>query len=1293
MLPEFCRPAAIIARMSTADASTHLYQRAVREGDSHDSLALIAALIEPGQTVLDLGMGTGALGHYLSQRQACVVDGVTLNPAEAAIARSWYRQALVADLDRDSLDTMLGGQRYDCIVCADVLEHLKAPQNILAQCKALLQPGGRIVASIPNAGYCGLVAELMQGDFRYRPEGLLDNTHLRFFTRTSVQRFFTENGWHIQSIQTTQRSLPASEFRIAFDSLPPAVARYLLALPDALTYQFISVLQPQDHAGPGAASVVAAAPAVAFFSAELYLATDGHFSEDRKQVASGRIGDPQQTLVFDIPASAAPYTQLRFDPADRPGFFRLHRLAINRPDGQPVWHWQAGQDPLATLNQASMQQVLLASPWENAAGVLLLLHGEDPWIELPLEPGLLQEISRTGATLEVGAGWPMLADYLQASAAMSTLQVEHQQSLALLHQEVERLAQSNVAQESARRELQSRLDEREARLTTQLTAYNELVLDAKNEKQKLLGELRAAVHERSVLANQFRQLALHLQGIEQSTVFRATRPLVHLKMRLDRLLGRSGPQGLTPQAAPRPQPVAASRHPVDIIVPVYRGLEDTRCCLESVLNAPGQTAWRLIIINDCSPEPEVSAWLRTFAGRDARITLLENPLNLGFVGSVNRGMALSPEHDVVLLNSDAEVANDWLDRLARAAHSAPRVASVTPFSNNATICSYPRFCQANELPAGHDTASLDRLFAGQLAGQSLEIPTGVGFCMYIRRQCLQETGLFDVANFGQGYGEENDFCVRAQELGWSHLHALDTFVRHAGGISFGDSKNQRELQAMETLRRLHPGYEAQVHAFVQRDPARLARLTIDVARITASARPVILNVMHNREGGTLRHVQELARQLAGQATFLRLSSAPNGAELRLEGPHEAFALHFALPGDWPRLLQTLGTLQVGHIHYHHLLGHAPQVCGLPAQLGVSYDFTAHDYYSYCPQISLTDHTDNYCGEQGIEQCRQCLQRSPAPGGESIDSWRERHARLLGAARFVIAPSADTAQRMQRFVPGARVQVLPHATLETLAPVYPQPAPGPLPAGRALKIVVLGALSKIKGADVLEEVATLAARDKVALEFHLLGYAYRSLRSQPRARLTVHGGYEEKDLAQLLQWLQPDAVWFPALWPETYSYTLSASLESGLPIIAPNLGAFAERLQKRDWTWLCDWQQSPGQWLEFFSHIRQHHFCTASGPGWIAAPTRPGAAQNTGDDVALAYRSSYLLGLPLPVAVPLDQLPELLQQVAASPMLRRGVIRSTALRALMRLRASRLLSPVSRVVPFHLQRRVKSWLGQ
>lgn len=174
---------------------------------------------------------------------------------------------------------------------------------------------------------------------------------------------------------------------------------------------------------------------------------------------------------------------------------------------------------------------------------------------------------------------------------------------------------------------------------------------------------------------------------------------------------------------------------VDVIVPVYGGLQETQECIESAISTLPSWA-ELIVINDASPEPELTDWLRNRA-KDKKFKLLENENNLGFVATVNRGMKLHSKRDVLLLNSDVEVANNWLERIYDAAYSRERVGSVTPFSNNATICSFPNFCEDNEIFAGMDVQALDDEFETYGKENNLvEIPTGVGFCMYIRRDCL-----------------------------------------------------------------------------------------------------------------------------------------------------------------------------------------------------------------------------------------------------------------------------------------------------------------------------------------------------------------------------------------------------------------------------------------------------------------------------------------------------------------------------------------------------------------------------
>ena len=168
----------------------HVYSREIKSTE-RTSLTVLASFVTPGATVLDLGTGSGALGKYLFEQAQCTVDGLTLNEAEAAVATAHaaYRRIEVANLEDCDLLALFPTARYDFIVCADVLEHLSRPERIVQTCRKLLAPGGKLLISVPNAGYSGLVAELLQGEFLYRDEGLLDRTHLRFFTRRSLTRF------------------------------------------------------------------------------------------------------------------------------------------------------------------------------------------------------------------------------------------------------------------------------------------------------------------------------------------------------------------------------------------------------------------------------------------------------------------------------------------------------------------------------------------------------------------------------------------------------------------------------------------------------------------------------------------------------------------------------------------------------------------------------------------------------------------------------------------------------------------------------------------------------------------------------------------------------------------------------------------------------------------------------------------------------------------------------------------------------------------------------------------------
>ncbi len=758
-------------------SSPHVYWRRMI-GDERSSLSVLCGFVPEGARVLDLGIGSGALGRELAQELRCELDGVTINPDEQAVAQPWYERIELLDLDQPGWDQVFHDQSYDVIVCADVLEHLKQPERVVAACRRLLRPDGALLVSIPNVAYAGLVAGLMHGNFEYGNEGLMDRTHLRFFTRSSFQRLITEQGWLVEWVEPIDQPLHETEFTRAFDALPPAVARYILAQPDAHAYQLVFVAKLAAATVMQARPEPAATVSAATFVAQLFVASSAGFSADRKLIRLGTIGLERQTLRFEIPAALGPWPALRLDPADRPGFFWLYRMTLRDSEARTVWEWSASEAGAQQLALCVRHQIDPGTFEATLGRLPLLMLGDDPFVELPIGSDVASHCAGKDCVLEIECGWPLSADYAAAAERFNALEA--------------------TTREQARR----------------------------------IGELEAALRTQPAPDPSPRPGPDLLQvPVPQPAPF-ALRAWRRMRGWFEEARGANN------AVAPRPAPEPPRFDPtVEIVMPVYGNLPAVQRCLRSVQDAPVACAWHLTVINDASPEPAVQAWLREFALAHPDTTVIENARNLGFVGTVNLGMRLAGRRDVVLLNSDTEVANDWLDRLRAAALSPERVGTVTPFSNNATICSYPDYCADNPLPPGEDTASMDRVIAAVNRGRTIDIPTAVGFCMYIGRACLDAVGEFDAASFGQGYGEENDFCLRASALGWRHLHALDVFVYHEGGASFKEHRHALQAQALETIRRLHPGYEDMIREFVQRDPARPFRDAIDRARSAGSAPP------------------------------------------------------------------------------------------------------------------------------------------------------------------------------------------------------------------------------------------------------------------------------------------------------------------------------------------------------------------------------------------------------------------------------------------------------------------------
>jgi GT2 family glycosyltransferase/glycosyltransferase involved in cell wall biosynthesis len=721
---------------------------------------------------------------------------------------------------------------------------------------------------------------------------------------------------------------------------------------------------------------------------------------------------------------------------------------------------------------------------------------------------------------------------------------------------------------------------------------------------------------------------------------------------------------------------------VDIIIPVYEGYQETVACITSVLETV-DTRWaRLVVISDCSPNQSIIQYLETLSEMRPDIVLLSNEKNLGFVATVNRGMAYDVDKDIVLLNSDVAVSGDWLTRLREAAYRQNRVASITPFSNNATICSFPNFCEDNRLIFGMSVEEIDSQFARQFStDDAFVLPTGVGCCMYMQRDCLNEVGYFDQKTFGHGYGEENDWCQRALRMGWLNLHLANCFVYHKGGASFGNQANARVDRAQHILDRKYPRYHADIQDFIAEDPAKFTRVKAWLTLFGARDVPKVLMISHKLGGGVQQHVEELAERFGDQALFLQMVPDKDGETVRIccfDGKHRLKdGIFFNVVKEYGKLVNLLRGVGIGRVHFHHTVGVPTRLWTLADDLNCSYDLTLHDYYLVNSNPTMTDKSARFVDEKNPDFDRECAGHYPLPEGLSGDQWRINQELMVHGAERVIFPSSDSYHRFKLFFSVENPVVAWHTGCAQYTPC-PEPHWN-FKGDRPLRVLVLGALSREKGADVLESVASALAMHRI--EFHLLGYAYRALGSS----VISHGPYDNTLAHDLIKDIDPDVVWFPALWPETYSYTLSIALHNGLPVVVPDIGAFAERIRARPLSVIASWEKTTAEWRDFWCDVLLEGFLPCQAEEVVTSYPLPEVDNDF-------YSSQYLQAVSVRSGDVTEQfLDDIRQNLYAETM---ALSRSErVLKVIWHFTRSSAVAKLVSLIPFSVQRSIKRLLSQ
>ncbi len=609
---------------------------------------------------------------------------------------------------------------------------------------------------------------------------------------------------------------------------------------------------------------------------------------------------------------------------------------------------------------------------------------------------------------------------------------------------------------------------------------------------------------------------------------------------------------------------------VTVVVPIHEAPDELRACLWSLLRYTTRAA-TLLLIDDASADPRVDDVLAWAAGLE-HVRILRNVQNLGFPATVNRALRASTT-DVVLLNSDTEVGPRWLEQLIVAAYADPSTGTVTPLADNAGAFSAPQIDAANVTPARLALEDVARLVAVEARGVRPRSPTGNGFCLYLRRSLINAVGELDAVSFPLGYGEETDYCMRAGRLGWQHVVDDRTFIHHRRAASFGEARSTLVAAARRRMAELHPDYKAKVDEFVAGEDMRTARARVAVALARGeregAPRSRLLFVVHEGGGGAVATNRDLMGALAGEYECYCFSSDRHVLSLRrIEGSSTELIEQWRLErplllGDVTRsdyraaFTEALDRTAPELVHIRHLFKHTLDAPRLAAARELPTLMSFHDHYLICPTIHLLDERGRYCGgvcTPGAGTCPTVRAGSLPPLKHAfVHQWREEvEAALAGVDAFVTTSNytREIHRRLLGAVRSRPFELIEHGRdLTQLRGLSPAPE-----AGAAVRILVAGHLDRHKGADLLAAMSRLDRGRR--LELHFIGEV-----PERYHRLgIVHGAYRRDELADRVRDIQPAFVGVFSVTGESYSHTITEAWAAGVPVLATDLGAQAERVR-------------------------------------------------------------------------------------------------------------------------------------
>ena len=634
---------------------------------------------------------------------------------------------------------------------------------------------------------------------------------------------------------------------------------------------------------------------------------------------------------------------------------------------------------------------------------------------------------------------------------------------------------------------------------------------------------------------------------------------------------------------------AQIKRQITIVIPVYNAYDEVQECIKSVFRNTSIPA-RLLIINDGSPDERIAPlleWADTFPN----VEVLTNNPNQGYTRTINRGIRHAENDDIILLNSDTVVGPHWLQNIKIAAYQDIDIGTVTAVSDNSGAFSIPNVGCVNERPAWLERDELVRLFYQNSNLIYPQTPTGSGFCIYIRRELFEHIGLFDEEAFPRGYGEENDFCMRAMHAGWKQVVDERTLVYHVRSASFKEEKETLYRSGRTVVDRRYPEYKEVatgfVHSVEMNNMRYAARKLIKLPPIAFSRRPLpkVLYVIATQTGGTPQTNRDLMGGLKERYSTMLLHcdsrqisvyDTSKGDQIlcdrfELNNPI-TLSKHFSSEYD-SIITYILIKYGIELLHIRHFAWHSISLPRVAQQLGIPVILSLHDFYVICPTVNLLDENLKFCGGNCTDTEGDCktsiwqkAKYAPRLKNNYIHSWRKMMPKVFEYVDAFVTTANSAKEQIIEIYPQlkeAKFKVIPHgrnfhhllkgSNLSIQPPV----------AGEPLKILFPGNTGPHKGANLIAQINKLDLENRI--EFHFLGRVSKELDSIG----IHHGTYARDDFDLHIKKIRPHYIGLFSIWPETYCHTLTESWASGIPVIAIDKGAVGERIRTHGGGWLVD----------------------------------------------------------------------------------------------------------------------------